>query len=351
MPSRNRLSLRKSASITDVLGDFLAAGRRYSLALASGLALALTGGPALGQVDPIVIVVPYAQNGPTDRTLRAMVGPLSQALGGTPITVKNVASPGGVDGLAEVAKAKPDGRTLLFTNTNVALLPALGQQLPFDPKNDFAHLGLVLESPMVVLGRPTLEAQTPKELADWLAKTDGKSVRLSDAGAGSASYLCGLFLQSLMQKSFSRVDFPGSAPAMTALKEGKVDILCDQTPSVKAPLAAKEVRGYALTTSTPMGMAPFAGLTTLRRMFSRELELSIWHGFYAPKGLEPALQARLNAAIRQAAADPAFVADQQAQGVVMVQGRRLTPEGHKAYIEQTIPLWQLIVSISKSGKR
>ncbi|MGB3069552.1 MAG: tripartite tricarboxylate transporter substrate-binding protein [Ottowia sp.] len=317
-----------------------------------GLVLGAAGTVASAQAgDPIVIVVPYAQNGPTDRTLRAMVKPLSQALGGTPITVKNVASPGGVDGLAEVAKAPPDGRTLLFTNTNIALLPALGEKLSFDPRNDFAYLGLVLESPMVVLGRPALEAQTPAELAEWLARTDGKQVRLADAGAGSASYLCGLFLQSLVRKNFSRADFPGSAPAMTALKDNKVDILCDQTPSVKGPLAAKEVRGYALTTSTPMTMPPFAGLTTLRRMFSRELELSIWHGFYAPKGLPGNIQAKLNAAIRQASADPAFVADQQSQGVVMVTGRRQTPEGHKAYIDQTIPLWQLIVAVSKSGAK
>lgn len=299
---------------------------------------------------PLTIVVPYAQNGPTDRTLRAMVKPLSEALGGLPITVKNVASPGGVQGLAEVAKAAPDGRTLLFTNTNVALLPALGETLPFDPKNDFSHLGLVLESPMVVLGRPSLEAQTPKELAEWLARTDGKQVRLADAGAGSASYLCGLFLQSLVRKNFSRTDFPGSAPALTALKENKVDILCDQTPSVQKPLAGGEVRGYALTTSTPMSMPPFAGMTTLRRMFSRELELTIWHGFYAPKGLPADMHARLNYAIRKAAADPAFVAQQEAQGVVMVTGRRQTPEGHKAFIDQTIPFWQLIVSVSKSAK-
>ena len=306
--------------------------------------------PASAQATgPIVIVVPYAQNGPTDRTLRAMVKPLSQALGGAQITVKNVASPGGVQRLEEVAKAKPDGQTLLFTNTNVALLPALGEKLPFDPRNDFSYLGLVLESPMVVLGRPSLEASTSEELAQWLARTDGKKIRLADAGAGSASYLCGLFLQSLVRKNFSRVDFPGSAPAMTALKENKVDVLCDQTPSVKAPLAAKQVRGYAVTTGTPMVSAPFAELTTLRRMFSRELELSIWHGFYAPKGMSREMQTKLNAAIRQAASDPTFVADQQSQGVVMVSGGRLTPDGHKAYVEQTIPFWQLIVSVSKSG--
>jgi len=301
--------------------------------------------------DPIVIIVPYAQNGPTDRTLRALAKPLSQALGGAPITVKNVPSPGGVEGLAEVARAKPDGRTLLFTNTNVALLPALGEKLPFDPKTDFSYLGLVLESPMVVLGRPTLEAQTAKEFAAWLERTDPRQIRLADAGAGSASYLCGLFLQSLAGKHFTRVEFPGSAPALTALKENKVDVLCDQTPSVKAPLAAKAVRGYAQTTGTPMNAAPFSGLVTLRRMFSRDLELSIWHGFYAPKGLAPELQTRLNSAIRQAAADPAFVADQQAQGVIMIGGRRLTPEGHKAFIEETVPLWQLIVSISKSRQK
>ena len=89
--------------------------------------------------------------------------------------MKNVASPGGVNGLAEVAAAQPDGRTLLFTNTNVALLPALGEKLPFDPKDAFSHLGLVLESPMVVLGRPSLEATTSKELADWLVNLDARS--------------------------------------------------------------------------------------------------------------------------------------------------------------------------------
>ena len=301
--------------------------------------------------DPIVVIVPYSQNGPTDRTMRALAKPLSQALGGTPITVKNVPSPGGVDGLAEVARAKPDGRTLLFTNTNVALLPALGDKLPFDPKNAFSYLGLVLESPMVILGRPSLEAKTAKEFASWLEHTDSSQIRLADAGAGSASYLCGLFLQSLAGKSFTRVEFPGSAPALTALKENKVDVLCDQTPSVKTPLAAKAVHGYAQTTGTPMSTAPFSSLVTLRRMFSRELELSIWHGFYAPKGLPTEVQARLNAAIRQAAADPAFMADQQAQGVIMIGGRRLTPEGHKAFIEETVPLWQLIVSISKSRQK
>ena len=204
---------------------------------------------------------------------------------------------------------------------------------------------------MVLLGRPDLPAKTPQALADWLRDTDGKQIRLADAGAGSASYLCGLFLQSLLRKPLTRVDFPGSAPAMAALKEDKVDILCDQTPSVKAPLTARQVQGYAVTTSSPMAGAPFSSLTTLRRMFSRDLELTIWHGFYAPKGLAPALQTRLNQAIRQAAADPAFVADQQAQGVVMVRGARLTPDGHKAFIDDTVPLWQLIVSVSKSAAR
>ena len=202
-----------------------------------------------------------------------------------------------------------------------------------------------------ILGRPGLEAKTAKEFASWLEHTDSSQIRLADAGAGSASYLCGLFLQSLAGKSFTRVEFPGSAPALTALKENKVDMLCDQTPSVKAPLAAKAVQGYAQTTGTHMTTAPFSSLVTLRRMFSRELELSIWHGFYAPKGLPTEVQARLNAAIRQAAADPAFVADQQAQGVIMIGGRRLTPEGHKAFIEETVPLWQLIVSISKSRQK
>ena len=322
-----------------------------SACCALGLTPALAQTPAPVTSDAIVIVVPYAADGPTDRTLRALLKPLSRALDGATISVKNMPSPGGVNGLTEVAKAAPNGRTLLFTNTNIALLPALGEKLPFNPQTDFSYLGLVLESPMVVLGRSTLAAKTPQELGKWLSETDAAKIRLADAGAGSASYLCGLFLQSLTGKTFSRSDYPGSAPAMKALKDGQVDLLCDQTPTVKGPLAAGEVRGYALTTSTPLAQPPFNQLTTLRRMFSRDLELSIWHGFYAPKGLDPALQTKLNAAIVQAVADPAFVAAQEAQGVVMVRGRRLTPEGHRSYIEETIPLWHLIASISRTRQK
>jgi len=306
---------------------------------------------AQSSLDEITVIVPYAQNGPTDRTMRAMVKPLSQALGGALVTVKNVPSSGGVKGVEEVVQAKPDGRTLLFTNTNIGLLPALGEKLSFDPRSDLSYLGLVLEAPMVVLSKPELQMSTARDLARWLEQTDTAHIRLADAGAGSASYLCGLFLQSLTHKTFTRVDFPGSAPAMTALKENKVDVLCDQTPSVKAPLAAKQIRAYAITTDKPLKLAPFNELTTLRRMFSRELELSIWHGFYGPKGMAPGVVAQLNRAIAQAAADPAFVADQEAQGVVMVHGRRLTPEGHRAYVEETIPLWTVIASISKMQRK
>lgn len=309
--------------------------------------------PASAQTsaDGITIVVPYAQNGPTDRMLRAMAKPLSQALGGATITVKNIASPGGVKGVEEVVRAQPDGRTLLFTNTNIGLLPALGEQLSFDTQRDLSYLGLVLEAPMVVLSKPDLAKASAQDLAQWMEQTDTAHIRLADAGAGSASYLCGLFLQSLARKTFTRVEFPGSAPALNALKDNKVDVLCDQTPSVKAPLAAKQVRGYAITTDKPLKLAPFNDLTTLRRMFSRELELSIWHGFYGPKGLAPDVVARLNRAIIQAAADPAFVADQESQGVVMVHGRRLTPEGHRAYVAETIPLWTVIASISKMQRK
>ena len=123
-----------------------------SACCALGLTPALAQAPAPATSDAIVIVVPYAADGPTDRTLRALIKPLSRALDGATITVKNMPSPGGVNGLTEVAKAAPNGRTLLFTNTNIALLPALGEKLPFNPQTDFSYLGLVLESPMVVLG-------------------------------------------------------------------------------------------------------------------------------------------------------------------------------------------------------
>lgn len=325
--------------------------RRWLLAVGLLVGTCLQPSGAQSNAETITIVVPYAQNGPTDRTLRAMVKPLSQALGGIPIEVKNLASPGGVKGLEEVVKAKPNGRTLLFTNTNVALLPALGEQLSFDPLRDLSYLGLVLEAPMVVLSKPDLKLSSAQDLAQWMIRTEANVIRLADAGAGSASYLCGLFLQSLARKTFTRVEFPGSAPAMTALKDNKVDVLCDQTPSVKAPLVNQQVNAYAVTTDKPLEIAPFSDLTTLRRMFSRELELSIWHGFYGPKGLAPEVIARLNSAIARAAADPAFVASQEAQGVVMVHGRRLTPEGHHDYVQGTIPLWTVIASVSKLQRK
>src|SRR5574343_935508 len=160
-----------------------------TLAAATLLALGL---PALAEYPekPVTIVVPFAAGGPTDKVARDLAESLRKPLGGT-IVIENVGGAGGNLGATKVAKAAPDGYTLLLHHIGMATAPALYRNMQYKTLEDFEYLGMINEVPMTVIGRSTLSANNYAELAKWLDANKGK-INLANAGLGSASPLCGL---------------------------------------------------------------------------------------------------------------------------------------------------------------
>ena len=184
---------------------------------------------------PITIVVPFTAGGPTDRVARDLAEALRKPLGGVSVLVDNAAGAGGSIGANKVAKAAPDGYTLLLHHIGMATMPTLVRNIPFKVESDFEYLGAVNDVPMTLIGRPSLPAKNYKELATWIDQNKGK-VNLGNAGIGSASHLCGLLFQNAVGVDMVTVPYKGTAPAMTDLIGGQIDFMCDQTTNTTAQI-------------------------------------------------------------------------------------------------------------------
>ncbi len=287
---------------------------------------------------PITMVVPFAAGGPTDKVARDLAEALRKPLGGVTIVVENVGGAGGTLGANRVAKASPDGYTLLLYHIGMSTAPGLYRNLPFKVLDDFEFVGMVNDVPMTLIGRPTLPANNFAELRQWINANKGK-VNLANAGLGAASHLCGLLFQQALQAEMTTVPYKGTAPAMTDILGGQVDIMCDQTTNTTSQIESKRVKAYAVTTMQPLSTPALKDLPTLDSQGLKDFNVSIWHGMYAPKGTPKAALDKLNAALREALKDPEFIKRQEALGAVVVTDDRLTPAGHKKFVAAEIEKW------------
>jgi tripartite-type tricarboxylate transporter receptor subunit TctC len=286
---------------------------------------------------PITIVVPFAAGGPTDKVARDLGVALGASLKQT-VIIENVGGAGGTLGAGKVAKAAPDGYTLLLHHIGMATSPGLYRKLPFSVENDFEYLGLVNDVPMTLIGRPTLPANNYAELVKWLQENKGK-INLANAGLGAASHLCGLLFQQSIQIDMTTVPYKGTGPAMTDLLGGQVDIMCDQTTNTTSQIEGGKVKAYAVTTTTPLKTPALAKLPTLDSQGLKGFNVSIWHGMYAPKGTPAAVVDKVNAALKTALKDADFIKKQEALGAVVVTDARLTPAEHKKFVAAEIAKW------------
>ena len=189
----------------------------------------------------ITIVVPFAAGGPTDRVARDLAEAMRKPLGGISIVIDSAAGAGGSIGANKTAKAAPDGYTLLVHHIGMATMPTLVRNIPFKVESDFEYLGLVNEVPMTLIAKPNMAATNYKELGTWIAANKSK-VKLGNAGIGSASHLCGLLFQNAIQVDMTTVPYKGTAPAMTDLIGGQIDLMCDQTTNTTSQIEAKKVK-------------------------------------------------------------------------------------------------------------
>jgi len=291
---------------------------------------------------PITIVVPFAAGGPTDRVARDLAEALRKPLGGATLIIDNSAGAGSSIGSNKVAKAAPDGYTLLLNHIGMATMPSLLRNMPFKVESDFEYLGLINDVPMTLIGKPALAANNYKELSTWITANKG-SINLGNAGIGSASHLCGLLLQNALQIDMTTVPYKGTAPAMSDLIGGQIDLMCDQTTNTTSQIEGKKVKAYAVTTAKRLATASLKGLPTLQESGLKGFEVTIWHGLYAPKGTPADVQAKLNTALKTALKDPEFIRKQEGLGAVVVTDKRMEPAEHKKFVAAEIAKWSPVI--------
>lgn len=293
---------------------------------------------------PITLVVPFSAGGPSDKIARDLAEALRKPLGQT-VVVDNTAGAGGTIGAARVARATPDGYTLLVHHIGLSTAPALYKKLPYKTLEDFEYLGLINEAPSTLIGKPGLAANQLAELRTWISANEG-TVNLANAGVGSASHLCSLVLQSSLKSKMTLVPYKGTAPAMTDLMGGQVDLMCEQATNAVPQIEAKKVKVYGVTSPQRMSLPALAQVPTLAEAGLPGFEMSVWHGVYAPKGTPTAVLAKLNAAIRTALKDPELIKREEALGLRVVTDSRLEPAEHKKYVESEMNRWSKIIKDS-----
>ena len=315
--------------------------RLFKFSLAAGAAFIALGAQAQAFPAPgktITLIVPFAAGGPTDKVARDLAEALRKPLGGTTIVVDNAAGAGSTIGTAKAFRAAPDGYTLLVAHIGMSTTPTLYRN-PGYKYDEFEYLGLINEVPMVVVAKPAMAANTWAELNTWIGQNKGK-VNLANAGLGSASHLCGLMLQNALKTEMTTVPYKGTAPAMTDLIGGQVDIMCDQTTNTTSQVEGKKIKAYAVSTAKRLTTpAVYKDLPTLDEAGLKGFNVSIWHGLYAPKGTPAAVVKSLNEALKVALKDPEFIKKQEGLGAIVVHDGRVNPAEHKKFVAAEVAKW------------
>ena len=290
---------------------------------------------------PITVVVPFAAGGPTDKVARDLGVVLGQHLKQT-VIIENVGGAGGTLGAAKVAKASPDGYTLLLHHIGMATSPALYRKMPYETLSDFEYLGMINEVPMTLIGRPTLPANNYAELVKWLEANKGK-INLANAGLGAASHLCGLLFMQSLKLDMTTVPYKGTGPAMTDLLGGQVDIVCDQTTNTTSQIEGGKVKAFAVTTMAPLKTPALSKLPTLDSQGLKGFNVTIWHALYAPKGTPAAVVEKVNKALQASLKDADFIKKQEALGAVVITDGRVGSAEHKKFVTAEINKWGPVI--------
>jgi len=294
-------------------------------------------GAAAAQEYPsqaIRMVVPFPAGGVTDIVARVVSAEMSKELGQT-IVVENMAGASGVIGSGQAAKAAADGYTLLMGNiSTLAVNTATFKELPYDPIKSFTPISMVALQPLVVAVHPSVPAKNIKELVELAASKPGT---LNYGTAGTSIQLATELFNSIAGIKMVHVPYKGSAPAVTDLVGGQIDVLFDPFVSLYPQVAADRVRGLAVTTSKRSSQAP--ELPTVEESGYADYDVSSWQGIVVPAGTPEPIIEKLHAAIDKALNMP------EVQKQLADRGVQATPTSRKEfteYIASEIERWQRV---------
>ena len=286
---------------------------------------------------PVTLVVPFAAGGSTDVVGRLVAQKMSEILG-QQVVVENVVGAGGNQGAARVAKAEPDGYTILMgTVATHALNPLILKRKPYDPVADFAPVSLLAVVPNVLIVNPSLPAKDVKELIALLKANPGK-YDYASSGIGTPLHLSGELFKSLAGVQMQHIPYKGSGPALNDVVAGQVPIQFDNLPSASEFIKAGTLRGLAVTTKE---RAPsFPDMPTIAESGLPAYETYTWNALFAPAKTPPEVVKTLNAAAVKALADPGL---QERMKAFSAKVTASTPEALAEHVKTEIAKWTPVV--------
>jgi tripartite-type tricarboxylate transporter receptor subunit TctC len=312
---------------------------RRTLLAAGALLLAVpVPAPAQEINRAVTITVPFAAGGPTDVISRLVAEGMGRNLG-VPVVVENVTGAGGTIAAARVAQARPDGTTLLMHHIGHATTATLYRKLSYDVERSFAPLGLVSDAAMTLVARPDFPA---KDLAGMMAeiRRQGDKLTLAHSGLGGANQLCGMLLQRSARQALTTVVFRGSAPAITDMMAGRIDVFCDQATNTAPFIRDGRIKAYAVTLPQRV---PGLDLPTTAEAGQADIAMSTWHGLYAPAGTPEPVQERLSAALRAALREERLLARFNELVTAAASEDRATPAFHRRFLSEEVARWRPII--------
>jgi tripartite-type tricarboxylate transporter receptor subunit TctC len=315
--------------------------RRQALLAGALLAGATFGlAPAIAQTfptRPITMVVPFAAGGSTDVVARIIAQKMSEGLG-QQVIIENVAGAGGSTGAARVAKAEPDGYTILMGNVAThALNPLMLKRKPYDAVTDFTPVSLLVLVPNVLVVHPSLPAKTVPELIALL-KADPSKYNYASSGVGTPLHLSGELFKSMAQVNMQHIAYRGSGPALNDVVAGQVPIMFDNLPSASEFIRAGTLRGIAVTTKERA--SSFPDMPTIAEGGLAGYETYTWNALFAPPNTPKAVVDRLNTEALKAVKDPAVQERLKTFSATVVGS---TPEALGEHVKTEVAKWTPVV--------
>jgi tripartite-type tricarboxylate transporter receptor subunit TctC len=298
---------------------------------------------AAGYPDhPITLIVPYAPGGGNDVLARAVAEPMSKSLG-QPVVIENRGGAGGSVGTRQVAKAAPDGYTLGLGGTGtLAIDPTLYPNVGYDPRKDFAPVGLIATSPLIVLVNHAVPAHNVRELIA-LAKAQSGKLNYASAGVGSGIHLGTVMFAETAGIDLTHIPYKGTGPALTDLLGGHVQIYFSSLPPAIG--LVKEGKLRALGVTGLKRSASFPDLPTVAEQGLPGFEAVLHYGIVAPAGTPRPIIDRLNAALRAALDDPKVRSHIATEGAEPLP---TSPEDYAADIDREETKWSALVRKSNA---
>jgi tripartite-type tricarboxylate transporter receptor subunit TctC len=290
---------------------------------------------------PIKLLVGASPGGTTDTMARAIAQPLTAALG-QPVLVENRPGAGGNLAADAVAKAAPDGYTLLVSFTSHTINATLYPKLPFDPVADFTPISKIATVPSLLVGNPKLPAQNLNELIA-LAKSKPDALSIAIGGIGSSLHLAGDQFKMMADLRILNVPYKGTAPALTDVLGGQVDMMFISLVTGTAQVRAGKLRAFGVTSA--QRQPSFPDLPAIGEIV-KGFESTAWFGVFGPANLPPDTTAKLNAAIVAALNDPKMRAQFESEGAAPAPG---STAAFAAFVRDDVQRWAPIVK--QSGAR